>query len=72
MKVEVIVRIDGREVANLNQSISGQAVDMEQQTEALKDRVGQAVLPEAFSSWMGNSGVPVSVESRCTEKALVQ
>ena len=49
MNVEVTVRIDGREVATLSQEISGAPIDMEQQTETLKDRVGQLVLPEAFA-----------------------
>lgn len=49
MNVEVTVRIDGREVANFEQWISGEAIEIEQQTEHLKDRVGQAVLSEGFS-----------------------
>ena len=49
MKVEVTVRIDGREVAILEEGIFGQAIDVEQQTERLKDRVGQVVLAEGFS-----------------------
>ena len=49
MNVEVTVRIDGREVATLSQDISGDPIDIEQQTEALKDRVGQLVLPQAFA-----------------------
>jgi heterodisulfide reductase subunit A-like polyferredoxin len=49
VKVEVTVRIDGREVAILEECISGQAIDVEQQTERLKDRVGQVVLAEGFS-----------------------
>lgn len=49
MKVEITVRIDGREVAILEECISGQAIDVEQQTEYLKDRVGQVVLAEGFS-----------------------
>jgi hypothetical protein len=49
MKVEATVRIDGREVAILEEFVSGQAIDVEQQTEHLKDRVGQVVLTERFS-----------------------
>lgn len=49
MNVEIIVRIDGREVAVVKQEISGESLDREQQTERLKDRVGQAVLEEGFA-----------------------
>ena len=49
MNVEVIVRIDGREVVTLKGVISGDPLDIEQQSEALKHRVGQAVLPGAFA-----------------------
>ena len=48
MKVEVTVRIDGREVATVEECIAGPAIEVEQQTEALKDRVGQVVLAEGF------------------------
>ena len=48
MNVEVIVRIDGREVSVLAETISGQPIEIEQQTEGLKDRVGQVVLAEGF------------------------
>ena len=48
MNVEVIVRIDGREVATLSQDMTGEVIDIEQQTETLKDLVGQVVLPQAF------------------------
>lgn len=58
MNVEVIVRVDGREVETLKQQISGQPVDIEQQTEALKDRVGQAVLSEAFFRFDGELRQP--------------
>lgn len=51
MKVEVIVRIDGREVETLKHDISGQPIDIEQQTETLKDRVGQVILAEGFSEF---------------------
>ena len=46
MNVEIIVRIDGREVEILKHDISGQAIDIEEQTEALKDCVGKVVLAE--------------------------
>ena len=49
MNVEVIVRIDGREVTILSHDISGDPIDIEQQMETVKDRLGQAVLPEAFA-----------------------
>jgi len=49
MKVEVIVRIDGEEVATLDQAVFGEAIEIEQQTEALKDRIGQVVLELGFS-----------------------
>ena len=51
-------------------AVSGEPVDIEQQTEALRERVGQVVLPEAFSVLMRNSGSPVAVEERCTGKEL--
>lgn len=44
-----IVRLDGREVAVVKQEISGESLDREQQTERLKDSVGQAVLEEGFA-----------------------
>lgn len=49
MNVEIIVRIDGREVAVVNQETAGVAIEREAQTELLKDRVGQAILEETFS-----------------------
>lgn len=49
MKVEVIVRIDGREVATVDQSVWGEAIEIEQQTETLKDRIGQVVLEVGFT-----------------------
>lgn len=51
MKVEITVKINGREVSTLNSDISGQPMDIEQQAEVLKDRVGQIVLAEGFSQF---------------------
>lgn len=51
MNVEIIVRIDGREVEILKHDISGQAIDIEEQTEALKDCVGKVVLAEGLSEF---------------------
>ena len=49
MNVEVIIRIDGREVACLNDQIeTSESLPLEQQTEQLKDRVGQVVLEVGF------------------------
>jgi len=51
MKVEITVKIDGREVETVSSDISGQPMDIEQQTETLKDRLGQVVLAEGFSQF---------------------
>lgn len=48
MNVEITVRIDGREVATLRHDIFGESIGIEQQTETLKDRVGQVVLESGF------------------------
>ena len=49
MNVEVIVRIEGREVASIEQELPTiEALDLEQQTERLKDRLGQVVLEVGF------------------------
>lgn len=48
MNVEITVRIDGREVATLRHDIFGESIGSEQQTETLKDRVGQVVLESGF------------------------
>ena len=47
--VEVIVRIGGREVVTLNHRFSGDSLEIEQQTECFKDRIGQVILTEACS-----------------------
>lgn len=51
MNVQVVVRIDGREVATFNDDVCGQPIEIEQQTEALKDCVGRIVLADAFSQF---------------------
>lgn len=49
MEIQVTVRIDGREVACLHQSlVIGRAIETEEQTERLKDRLGQVVLEHGF------------------------
>jgi len=49
MNVEVIVRIDGREVASLEQVLQTETgLELEEQTERLKDRLGQVVLEVGF------------------------
>ena len=47
--VEVIVRIGGREVVTLNHRFSGDSLEIEQQAQCFKDRIGQAILPETYS-----------------------
>lgn len=54
MNVEIIVRIEGREVAVVTQEVFGDAIEREEQTEQLKDRVGQAVLEEGFVELAGS------------------
>jgi hypothetical protein len=49
MNVEITVRINGQEVATLKDTIFGEAIEIEQQTERLKDRVGQVVLETGFA-----------------------
>lgn len=49
MKVEVTVRNDGRVMATVEEMISGEAIEAEQQTEHQKDLVSQVVLREGFS-----------------------
>lgn len=51
MKVEITVKINGREVETLSSDVSGQPMDIERQTETLKDCVGQVVLAEGFSQF---------------------
>ncbi|MGE0374449.1 MAG: hypothetical protein AB7Q45_03455 [Planctomycetaceae bacterium] len=49
MNVEVIVRIDGREVASVEQVLAtDEALGLEEQSERLKDRLGQVVLEVGF------------------------
>ena len=47
--VEVIVRIGSREVVTLNHRFSGDSLEIEQQTECFKDRIGQVILTGACS-----------------------
>lgn len=50
MKVEIIVRIEGREVACVNQSVEcASELLMEEQVERVKDRVGQVLLEVGFT-----------------------
>lgn len=50
MNVEIIVRIDGREVACVNQAVeSTTELVLEEQVERVKDRVGQVVLEVGFT-----------------------
>jgi hypothetical protein len=48
VNVEITVRIDGQEVATLKHAVCGEAIELERQTEKLKDRVGQVVLETGF------------------------
>jgi hypothetical protein len=48
MHVEVIIRIDGRDVAIVKREITGAAREREEQVEELKQRVGGAVLEQAL------------------------
>ena len=49
MNVEITVKIEGREVAVIPQEIFlTKAISIEEQTERLKDRVGQVVLEQSF------------------------
>lgn len=49
MSIEFIVRIEGREVASIEQEVpTTEALDLEQQTEQLKDRLEQVVLEVRF------------------------
>ena len=58
MEVEVIVRIDRREVATIDRCISGEAIEIEEQTETLKDRIGQVVLEVGFLPLAANLRKP--------------
>lgn len=49
MNVQIIVKVDGREVADFQEEVSTQNVlEFEQHTEQLKDRLGQVVLEVGF------------------------
>jgi hypothetical protein len=49
MNVEVIVRVDGREVASVEQvPQTSDALELDEQTEWLKDRLGQVVREVGF------------------------
>lgn len=49
MNVEITVKIEGREVATIQQDIPlTKAIPIEEHTERLKDRVGQVVLEQSF------------------------
>jgi hypothetical protein len=49
MFVQVTVRVDGREVANLDQTIDGKAADAEEQTQCFGRRIECVILECAFS-----------------------
>ena len=50
MKVEIIVRVDGREVGLMEQEVAtAEALEFEESVERLKDRVGQALLETGFT-----------------------
>lgn len=44
MQIQITVRIDGREVANVEQVVAGTAAEIEEQTRRVQQRVGRAVL----------------------------
>jgi len=49
VNVQIIVKVDGREVADFQEEVSTQKVlEFEQHTEQLKDRIGQVVLEVGF------------------------
>ena len=66
MNVEVIVRIGGREVVTLNHRFSGDSLEIEQQTECFKDRIGQLILTEACSRFDAALRRPGSGSLSCT------
>lgn len=72
MNVEIIVRINGRAVAVVEQQLTGDALEREQQNERLKDRVGQVVLEEGFAELAGTLrrpccyGKPMKNMARCS------
>ena len=49
MNVEIALRINGQAVATLKDTIFGEAIEIEQQSERLKDKVGQVVLEAGFA-----------------------
>ncbi len=52
MSVEVIVRIEGQEVASIEQSVStSEASELEEQVEQLKDRRERVVLEVGGDGW---------------------
>jgi len=69
MNVEVTVRIDGREVACVNKEMkTSEALPLEEQTEQLKDRVGQAVLEVGFQNLSGTLRHPCCCGRRMENK----
>lgn len=49
MNVQIIVKVDGREVSEFQEEVSGgDSIHLEQQTERLKDRLGRVVLEVGF------------------------
>ena len=57
MLVQVTVRIDGREEGNLEQVISGTAVEIEEQTRRLGQRMQQVVLERGFDRSRDRYGI---------------
>jgi len=69
MNVEVIVKIDGREVAVVKQKVAAtESLDLEQQTEQLRDRVGRVVLEAGFSRLSRNLRHPCCCGQRMQNK----
>ena len=49
MKIQIIVKVDGREVADVQEQVAtSEALEFERQTEKLKDHVGRVVLEVGF------------------------
>jgi hypothetical protein len=76
MFVQVTVRIDGREVGNLHQTITGDAAEIEESTRRLGQRIEQAILLRGFEQVVRQVRRPVCcghpMESRGRRSIVVQ
>ena len=48
MRVEITVRIEGREVGKVEETLTGAAAEFEEQTLRVQQRVGRIVLENGF------------------------